>query len=392
MLDITQPLHLITPSAIHLGNGTLQQLATHSTQLPTPIAILTGPTRPRHAPLWEQLNTHPSDQLVPLQIEGEPSDRTLAHLTQEARQHNCQSVIAYGGGSVLDAGKALAALLTNNQPLTTYLELIGDAQPLTQPPAPMIAIPTTSGTGAEATRNAVITIEEANLKVSLRHPNMIPDTVILDPLLTLSAPPSVTAASGLDALTQLLEAFVSQRAHPLTDALCRSGLSHLAEALHTAYHNGQHQQARAHMSYAALLSGIALTHVGLGSVHGLAGPLGGLLRAPHGEICATLLPHAIQTNLTALTHRAPQHPALAKYQEAAHLILQTAGATPHDLIDWLHQTLQDMQIPTLQQAGLSPSQFSTLIPHAQRATSMKGNPIPLTDDEINLLLELEATR
>ncbi|RZO85320.1 MAG: iron-containing alcohol dehydrogenase, partial [Kiritimatiellaceae bacterium] len=147
MLDTTQPFQLLTPASIHLGNGTLQQLSPHSRQLPTPIAVLTGPAHPRHAPLWEQLDSHPSDHLIPLEIQGEPSDQTLAQLTTQAREQQCQSVIAYGGGSVLDAGKALAALLTNSSPLTTYLEIIGDAQPLTHTPAPMIAIPTTAGTG-----------------------------------------------------------------------------------------------------------------------------------------------------------------------------------------------------------------------------------------------------
>jgi alcohol dehydrogenase class IV len=256
----------------------------------------------------------------------------------------------------------------------------------------MIAIPTTAGTGAEATRNAVIALPEANVKVSLRHRLMIPDSVIVDPILTLSTPSNITAATGLDALTQLIEAFCSNRSHPLTDALCRSGLTQLANALETAYNDGDHLAARSTMAYAALLSGIALTHVGLGSVHGFAGPLGGRLGAPHGEMCATLLPSAIQTNIHALHERQPNHPALAKYKEATALILHQPNATHHHLCDWIQTMLTHMRIPTLQQAGLTPDQFIPTLQQAQQATSMKCNPIELTQDELHHLLEKEGTR
>ena len=392
MINATTPFQLCTPTHLHIGEGTLANLPSLAAQLPTPILILTGPRSTRHEPLWKSLSTLPAQHLIPLENQGEPTADHLQMLTQTAREKGARSVIAMGGGSAIDMGKALAAMLTNPQPLTTYLEIIGDAQPLDHPPAPMIAIPTTAGTGAEATRNAVIAIPEANVKVSLRHRSMIPDSVIVDPTLTLSTPPHITAATGLDALTQLIEAFCSNRSHPLTDALCRSGLTQLANALETAYHEGDHLRARSTMAYAALLSGIALTHVGLGSVHGLAGPLGGRLGTPHGDICATLLPTAIQTNIHALHERQPNHSAIAKYDEAAALILNQPNATHHHLCDWIQEMLINMRIPTLQQAGLTPDQFIPTLQQAQQATSMKCNPIELTQNELNHLLEKEGSR
>ena len=392
MIDAISPFQLCTPNHLHIGTGTLSKLPILAAHLPTPIIILTGPRKTRHEPLWESLSSLPTQQLIPLENKGEPTADHLQTFTQIARKKGGRSVIAMGGGSVIDMGKALAAMLTNTHPLTSYLEIIGDGNPLDQPPAPMIAIPTTAGTGAEVTRNAVIAIPEANVKVSLRHRSMIPDSVIVDPILTLSTPPNITAATGLDALTQLIEAFCSNRSHPFTDALCRSGLTHLAHALETAYHESDHLAARSTMAYAALLSGIALTHVGLGSVHGFAGPLGGRLGNAHGEICATLLPAAIKINIQALHERQPNHLAIKKYDEAATLILNQPNATHHDLCNWIQQTLIKMRIPTLQQAGLTPDQFMPTLQQAQQATSMKCNPIELTQDELYHLLEQEGAR
>ncbi|MFL2876917.1 MAG: iron-containing alcohol dehydrogenase [Pontiellaceae bacterium] len=392
MINTISPFQLCTPKHLHIGTGTLAKLPTLADQLPTPIIILTGPRKTRHEPLWESLSSLSTHHLIPLENQGEPTADHLQTFTQIAREKGGRSVIAMGGGSAIDMGKALAAMLTNTHPLTSYLEIIGDGSPLDQPPAPMIAIPTTAGTGAEVTRNAVISIPEANIKVSLRHRSMIPDSVIVDPILTLSTPPNITAAAGLDALTQLIEAFCSIRSHPFTDALCRSGLTHLANALETAYHESDHLAARSTMAYAALLSGIALTHVGLGSVHGFAGPLGGRLGAAHGEICATLLPAAIQTNLQALHKRQPNHPAIEKYDEAAALILNQPNATHHHLCDWIQQTLIEMRIPTLKQAGLTPDQFMPTLQQAQQASSMKCNPIELTQNELYHLVEQEGAR
>ena len=392
MINATTPFQLCTPTHLHIGTGTLAKLPTLAAHLPTPIIILTGPRNTRHEPLWASLSALSAHHLIPIENQGEPTADNLQTFTQIARQKGARSVIAMGGGSAIDMGKALAAMLTNTHPLTSYLEIIGDGNPLDQPPAPMIAIPTTAGTGAEVTRNAVIAIPEANVKVSLRHRSMIPDSVIVDPILTLSTPPNITAATGLDALTQLIEAFCSNRSHPFTDALCRSGLTHLAHALETAYHESDHLAARSTMAYAALLSGIALTHVGLGSVHGFAGPLGGRLGTAHGEICATLLPTAIQTNLQALHERQPNHPAIAKYDEAAALILNQPNTTHHHLCDWIQQTLIEMRIPTLQQAGLTPDQFMPTVQQAQQATSMKCNPIELTQNELCHLVEQEGVR
>lgn len=209
-------------------------------------------------------------------------------------------VIGLGGGSVLDAGKAIAALVTNLGNVFDYLEVIGKGQPLVNAPLPFIAIPTTAGTGTEVTRNAVLGSPAHGVKVSLRSPMMLPSLAIVDPELTYGLPPEITASSGLDALTQLIEPFVSVKANPMTDAICREGIRHAAKSLRTVYHNGADASAREGMSLASLFGGLALANAALGAVHGFAGPLGGMLNAPHGAICAKLLPLVMEVNIKVL--------------------------------------------------------------------------------------------
>ncbi len=247
--------------------------------------------------------------------------------------HEADLVVGMGGGSVIDAAKAIAALLTNPGDPLDYLEVIGRGLPLANACAPMMAIPTTAGTGAEVTRNAVLASPAHRVKVSLRSASMLPDVAIVDPELTLSMPPAVTAATGLDALTQCLEPFVSHLATPLTDGFCREGLARAARSLRRAYHHGSDVAARRDMALASLCGGLALANAKLGAVHGFAGPIGGMFDAPHGAVCARLLPLVMTANVRALEERSPNSPALVRYAEVAKIVTGDADASIADGVD-----------------------------------------------------------
>ena len=321
-------------------------------------------------------------------VAGEPSAADVSAAVAQARAAGVEVVVAIGGGSVLDTGKAVAALLANGGEVLDYVEVVGRGQPLTQPSAPFIALPTTAGTGAEVTRNAVVSVPAHRLKASLRSPHMLPRLALVDPELTYDLPPALTASTGLDALTQLLEPFVSVAANPLTDALCREGLRRVAAALRRAVSHGGDTAARGDMALASLLGGLALANAKLGAVHGLAGPLGGWLpAAPHGALCGRLLPIVNAANLAALQARAPDSPALPRYAEAAQILIGRPQATAADGPAWLRDLVVELALPGLAAYGLAPADFPALVPAAQQASSMRGNPIALTDGEISAILE-----
>ena len=260
---------------------------------------------------------------------------------------------------------------------------LGKGQPLTERPAPCIAIPTTAGTGSEVTKNSVLASPEHRVKVSIRHPLLIPAVAIVDPECTFSMPPAVTAATGLDALTQLLEAFTSRKANPMTDGFCREGLPRAVRALRRAFENGSDRKAREEMALASLFGGLALANAGLGAVHGYSGPVGGMFNVPHGMVCAALLPHVTKANLLALRAREPDAPALARLTEFAQM---TGGKTAEDGIKWIAGLCRDLQTPSLSTLGVTKADFPVLIEKTQRASSMKTNPVDLTAEELTQVL------
>lgn len=319
------------------------------------------------------------------EVHGEPTIELIRAGVETAR--NCDMVIGVGGGSVLDTGKAIAALVTNPGEVMDYLEVVGKGQPLVNAPLPYIAIPTTAGTGSEVTRNAVIEVTGENVKVSLRSPLMLPQIALVDPELTYNLPPAITASTGLDALTQLIEPFVSVKANPMTDAICREGMYRAARSLRRAYENGTDEQAREDMSLASLFGGLALANAGLGAVHGFAGPLGGMLHAPHGALCARFLPLVMDANIKALETRQPEHPALKRYVEVAKLITGNEAATAYDGTTWVKQLVDDLKIPPLSEYGMIAETFPEAIEKTLKASSFKGNPIPLNEIELRDILE-----
>ncbi|RKH31314.1 iron-containing alcohol dehydrogenase [Corallococcus praedator] len=320
-------------------------------------------------------------------VAGEPTVDTAREGTAVALEARCDTVVALGGGSALDAGKAIAALAANGGDPLDYLEVIGRGQALTKPSLPLIAIPTTAGTGSEVTRNAVLGSKEAGVKASLRSPLMLPRVALVDPDLLEHTPADVLAAGGLDALSQLIEPFVSVRAQPLTDALAREGMQRSARSLRKAVLHGPGPSEREDLALASLFGGLCLANAGLGAVHGFAAPLGGMLGAAHGALCAALLGATLEVNLDALRTRAPEHPALPRFRELAVLLTGQPEARAEDGITWVKDLVQALRIRGLRAMGLDEADVPGLVAKARAASSMKGNPLVLTDAELTSLVQ-----
>jgi len=292
-------------------------------------------------------------------------------------------VVAFGGGSVLDAGKTIAALLGNGGDPLDYLEVVGAGRPLTRPSAPFVAIPTTAGTGSEVTRNAVLASPAHRVKASLRSPHMLPRVALVDPDLLAGLPPPVVASAGLDALSQLIEPFVSSRANPITDAFAREGIPRSARALRRAFAAAPAVAAadREDLALASLLGGLCLANAGLGAVHGFAAPLGGTFEAPHGAVCAALLAPVMRANIAA-AQRASAREVMDRYREVAALVTGEPGARAEDGVAWVDDLRRALAIPPLARYGMTEADVPALVAKAQSASSMKANPIALTADEL----------
>lgn len=375
-----------TSSRIIFGSGSLNESAPLALSMGDRAFVVTGKNPDRAAPLLNLLQEKEISTFT-FCVSEEPTTRLIMEGVRKARDSESNLVIGFGGGSVIDAGKAIAALLSNDGDLFDYLEVIGKAKPLANPPFPCIAIPTTAGTGAEVTRNAVLRSPEHGVKVSLRSPMMLPRLAIVDPLLTLSMPPSVTASTGLDALTQLIEPFVSNKANPITDGICREGLIRAARSLKNAFDDGSNTVAREDMALASLFGGLALANSALGAVHGFAGPVGGMFPAPHGIICARLLPFVMEANYIALKTRSPQSPALERFHEMARIFTGKISAKAQDAVSWIQNLCATLNVPPLSEYGIKRDDIPTIVEKAKNSSSMKGNPISLTDGELTDIME-----
>lgn len=374
-----------TATRIIFGAGRLQELGPLAADLGQRAFLVTGHSTARAEPVRTIL----SDQgLAPVlfSVSGEPSTEVARAAAQRAQEASCDMVVGCGGGSALDAAQAVSALLTNGGDLFDYLEVIGRGQPLRRPAAPYIAIPTTAGTGTEVTRNAVLLSPEHQVKVSLRSALMLPRLALVDPELTYSMPPAVTASTGLDALTQVMEPYVSRRANPLTDALCREAMGRAARSLRRACEQGGDAAAREDMALVSLFGGLALANAGLGAAHGFAGPLGGMFPAPHGAVCATLLPHVMHVNVKALRDRDPHSGVLSRYEEMARILTGDDAAVAADGVTWVEAICRDLGVPGLSAYGVSEEDIPSIVDQAMQSSSMKGNPITLTQDEMREIL------
>lgn len=371
-----------TAQRIAFGAGRSADLAAVVGEFGRRPFVCTGATADRFAHLLEGLDARTWP------VVGEPDLDDIRAGVAAAREHDADVLVGLGGGAVLDTAKLTAALVPNDGDILDYLEVIGAGRPLANTPLPFIAVPTTAGTGSEVTSNGVVTSTEHGVKVSLRSPSMLARVALVDPELTLGCPPAVTASSGLDALTQCLEPYVSPFANPLTDGFCAEGLRRAGRSLRRAYAHGDDLDARTDMALCSLLGGLALANAKLGAVHGLAGVIGGLTGAPHGVSCATLLVPACAGTITALRAEDASHPALARYAEAGTLLTGTAGIDV--LLDWLGETVRLLGVPSISELGVRQSNYERIAEQAARASSTKGNPIALSTAQLVAVLQAAA--
>jgi alcohol dehydrogenase class IV len=376
---LVRPFEFATATRIVFGPGTIQSLASLAQPLGARALVVTGANSSRAASALAGFETS-GIAIRYFSLKGEPTLAMVREGVQAAS--GCHFVVGFGGGSAMDAAKAIAALTPNSGEPLDYLEVIGHGRALEHPPLPFLMVPTTAGTGAEVTRNAVLGSPEHGVKASLRSPLLIAKAALIDPELTLDAPAAITASTGLDTMTQLIEPFVSCRANPLTDVFCLDGMRRAADALPKVFRNGRDRDAREEMAYASLLSGLSLANAGLGIVHGFAGPLGGLLKAPHGALCAAVLPYATAVNIRALRERASDHDALNKYRRIARLLTGDSQAEPEDAVGYISDLCRSLGISSLRAYGLESSGISDLVAKTAGASSTKANPIQLSTSEL----------
>jgi len=375
-----------TAARIIFGSGSIQEVGQRAAEFGRKVFIVTGADAGRASQIEDLLASEGIGKET-FRVPTEPTIDLVREGSARARRSGPDVVIACGGGSPIDAGKAIAVMAANPGDPLDYLEVIGSGRALANPGLPVIAVPTTAGTGAEVTRNAVLSSPPDRIKVSLRSNYLLPRLALVDPALSSSMPPAITAASGLDALTQLIEAFTTQRWNAITDGFCREGLRRVGSSLLVAYRHGD-ARSREDMALASLLSGLALANAGLGAAHGFAGPIGGRYAAPHGAVCACLLPHTMHINLRALEARGSGSEVIQRYSEIAVLLTGRETATASDGVEWIIRACDELKIPGLRTYGLEADEFPDLIAAAARSSSMRGNPIRLSREEMQEILEL----
>jgi alcohol dehydrogenase class IV len=378
---------------IEFGSGALARLPAIVRSYGAHALLVTGAGSLKNSPSWPTVTDGFKAQGISwlhLTVPGEPSPQMVDEAVRALGAEAIDVVVGIGGGSALDAAKAIAGLLGPGNSVMDHLEGVGPELPYNGPATPFIAVPTTAGTGSEATKNAVLSVQGPDgFKKSFRDEKLVAEVALVDPDLLATCPPAVIAANGMDALTQLLESYVSSRAAPLTDSLAWGGMKAARDGLLALYADAGDAAARERMAYAALVSGITLAQVGLGSVHGLAAPLGAFFPIPHGVACGTLVATATRVNIEALRMRDPENPALEKYAQVGRLISKQGQldreAAHTVLIDTLDAWTRALGLPTLAHYGVTPADIPRIVANS-RGSSMKTNPVRLEDAEIAAIL------
>lgn len=386
---MVNPFRFASLPEILFRNGSINELPGLIGKLGDPVVLVTGKSSFNESQRGKKLLNllgNMDTTISHVSVKGEPTSAIVDDAVERNRGIDTKLVVAIGGGSVLDAGKAISAMLTVPGSVRDYLEGVGHLEhPGTK--IPFIAIPTTSGTGSEATKNAVISeVGPHGFKKSLRHNHFVPDMAILDPELTLDCPQEITAASGMDCFTQLTEAFLSDKASEYTDAFARLGLNAIKNSLVRSVMNGEDLKARTDMSFAALNSGICLANAGLGTVHGFATIIGGRYNIPHGLICGTLMAATNRINVRELRASSGYH-ALKKYAELGKIFFDPVGKSDDYCIDgftdYLHELTIMLQLPGLEQFGLEEQYIEEIC----AKTDNKNNPVKLNREMLTVILE-----
>ncbi len=375
-----------TAGHIHFGQGISRSITDFIPKAVKRAILVTGSSPERHKNIIENLRNSGID-LSTVSIEGEPTVDSIAESLAVARSFEPHLVIGLGGGSAIDAGKAIAALFKNEGELLDFLEVVGKGKPLLHPSIPYMAIPTTAGTGSEVTRNSVIGVPDSAVKVSLRSPYMIPKWAVIDPELTYDLPAKVAAYTGMDALVQCLEAYLSRKSNPLSDGIALEGIRHAARSLRKACGEQLDPEAKSDMCIASLCGGIALANAGLGAVHGFAGPLGGMTNAPHGALCASLLLSVLRTNFDIASRRASSDALLGKFDQVAQIVTGNPSAKGNYAIAWFESLLKDLPLASLSELGFTESMIPEAVKKSAQSSSMKGNPIDLDSADLREILE-----
>ena len=373
---------LAVPADVRFGAGRVSEVPEALTRLGASRVLVVTGRDPSRAESVRAALTEAGVSSVGYGVAAEPSIELVRAALALLTEAGCDAVLGFGGGSALDVAKAAAVLATAGTDPAEHLEVIGAGRPIVEPGLPCVAVPTTAGTGSEVTRNAVLS--GGGVKASLRSPLMLPKVAVVDPELLVGVPGPTIAASGMDALSQLIEPLLSRRANPFSDALARDGIRRSARSLRRAWEDGMSDTGvREDLALASLFGGLCLANSGLGVVHGIAAAAGARLSAPHGAVCAAVLAGSVEVNLRALRDRAPEHPALLRLAEVAALLTDRPASDPTEAIDWLQELTAALSIPGLATYGLGEADIPAVVAAAQMASSMRGNPIELTDAEVS---------
>jgi len=376
---------LAVPVDIRFGAGRVSEVPEVFARLgASRVLVVTGRTTSRADTLRSELRETGISSIV-FGVATEPSIERVRAAVSLVAESGCDAVLGFGGGSALDVAKAVAVLALSGTDPTDHLEVIGAGHPIERPGLSCVAVPTTAGTGSEVTRNSVLS--GGGVKASLRSPLILPKVALVDPELLVGVPKPTIAASGMDALSQLIEPLLSKRANPFSDALARDGIRRSAQSLRRGYEEGMEESGvREDLALASLFSGMCLANSGLGAVHGRAAAAGARLSAPHGAVCAAVLAAVMDVNLRALRERAREDPALPRMTEVATLLTGLPEATPEDAIAWLQELTTALSIPGLASYGLNQDEIAPMVAAAQKASSMRGNPIELRDEEVTEII------
>lgn len=373
----------MTSTRIIFGEGALQSSLSVLKQFGYSVLLVSGKNTERASPIIRYLKQQ-NMRYQHVAVSGEPNITMIEETALHGRKFRPDMVVAIGGGSVLDMGKALAAIIPNQGDVYDYVEVVGRNVPLKSKPIPFVAIPTTASTGSEVTKNAVLRSGQDQVKVSLRSPDMLADIAIVDPSLTYGTDPYLSGRGAMDAFTHLMEAYVCGEPNPLTDMICEEGLRRLSSSMLAGCLQDDHK-ARSDLSFAAMLGGMAISNAKLGAAHGLASALGGKLKAPHSVITARLAPFVMMENMKA-AQAAGRSDVLARYRELAHILTGRVNAHRDDAVLWVNMMLERLSIPQLEQFGVCSTSFDAVAEDALKSVAIKGNPLPLTKERLTYIL------